>query len=591
MRSDGSRRRSSSVGAATTETRRRATTLAVALTLSLAACGDGNSGDGTITPPPPPPPPPPPVTVVDSTAPATLQVQDSMRFDGLSQWLEPTARLLDLRGQPLPTTAVTWRSESDSVVRVVMGGVPRFVSQAPGTTRIIATLTRPGAEPLVDTIQIVVRPILVALVVGGTSGSLLEGEETVLAVSSRDVTGNVRALPDSLRARVVWRSLAPTIATVDADGRVRGIAQGSAPVEASLATLGLRDSVTVAVARRYDLASADVYATGRINPGLMSFAATPDGSNLFTIENGIRNDQTLAAITPAGVVRWQRRIGSSSRQLTAGREGSSYFLDGNLLRGYHRDGDELYPLGLPCEAYAVDASATIYCTRADSLVAYSPAGSVLWNRAAPGAREVVVGGRDAVYAYGRGLTAFSRDGSPRWAYDVGGAQIFVGAVDAEGAVYFNAQDNSLSALGPDGRLRWKVPDVRGAMAIAPGGTLLIAENGRRMLSALRTADGVGRWRVFNDAMGSGGLPHVADDGRVYVAGACEVHVWELASGTVLGRTAARVCPNSGGTAFVPRRLYFASFGGIRSVDIPAAPGSEWSQLYGNAGKTRGPEQR
>jgi hypothetical protein len=440
----------------------------------------------------------------------------------------------------------------------------------------------------VDTIQVVVRPILVALVVGGVSGSLLEGEETALAVSSRDVTGNVRALPDSLRAQVVWRSLAPTIATVDADGRVRGIAQGSAPVEASLATLGLRDSVTVAVARRYDLASADVYATGRINPGLMWFAATPDGSTLFTIENGIRNDQTLTAITPAGAVRWQRRIGSNSRQLTAGREGSSYFLDGNLLRGYNRDGHELYPLGLPCEAYAVDASATIYCTRADSLVAYSPAGSVLWSRAAPGAREVVVGGRDAVYAYGRGLTAFSRDGSPGWAYDVGGAQIFIGAVDAEGAVYFNGQDNSLTALGPDGRLRWKVPDVRGAMAIAPGGTLLIAENGRRMLSALRTADGVGRWRVFNDAMGSGGLPHVADDGRVYVASICEVHVWELATGAVLGRTAARVCVNSGGTAFVSRRLYLSNFGGVNAVEIPAAPGSEWSQLFGNAGKTRGP---
>ena len=586
MRSDGSRRRSSSVGATATETRRRATALAVALALALAACSDGDSGGGTITPPPPPPPPPPPVTVVDSTAPATLQVQDSMRFEGLSQWKEPTARLLDLRGQPLPTTAVTWRSEADSVVRVVVGGAPRFVSQAPGMTRIIATLTRAGAEPLVDTIQVVVRPVLVGLVIGGSSGSLLEGEETALSVSSRDVTGNVRALPDSLRARVVWRSLAPAVATVDDGGRVRGLAQGSAPIEASLASLGLRDSVTVAVARRYDLVSADVYATGRINPGLMSFATTPDGSTLFTIENGLRNDQTLAALTPAGAVRWQRRIGSSSRQLAVGRDGSAYFLDGSLLRGYGRDGGELYPAGLPCESYAMDAAATIYCVRVDSLVAYSPAGSVLWSRSAPGARDVVVGGRDAVYAHGRGVTAFSRAGTPLWTYDTGGAHVFVGAVDAEGALYFNTPDNWLTALAPDGRLRWRVPDVRGAMVIAPGGTLLIAEGGRRMLSALRTADGVGRWRVFNDAMGNGGVPHLADDGRVYVASVCEVHVWDLATGAVLGRTAARVCVNSGGTAFVSRRLYLSDFYGIKSLEIPAAPGSEWSQPFGNAGKTR-----
>ena len=566
--------------------------MVVALGLSLAACSDGTSEGGAFPPPTtpisPPPPPAPPVTVADSAAPARLQVQDSMRFDGLLQWQAPAVRLLDLRGQPLPSTAVTWRSESGSVVHIVTRDAsPWFVSQAPGAARVIATLARPGAEPLVDTVNIVVRPILVSLVIGRRTESVLEGEAALLSVRTRDVTGHVDTLPDSLRTRVTWRSLSPAIATVDAGGQARGVAQGSTIVEASLAPLGLRDTVTLAVSKRYDLASRSVYATGLINPGLMWFATTPDGSALFTLEHNPRNDQTLKSLTPAGAVRWQRRIGTSSGQLAVGGDGSSYFLDGSLLRGFDRDGRERFPAGLPCQAYAVDGAAVIYCVRADSLVAYAPNGHVRWSGPAPGARSVVVGSREAVYAQGRGVTAFTRDGTRLWTYDAGGAQVGVGAVDAEGALYFNGPDGSLTALSPEGRLRWKVPDVRGAMAIAPGGTLIVAEEGRRMLSALRTADGVGRWRVFNDAMGSGGLPHVADDGRVYVASFCEVHVWALASGAVLGRTAARVCVNSG-TAFVPGRLYLADYRGINSVEIAAAPGSEWSQLFGNAGKTRTP---
>jgi outer membrane protein assembly factor BamB len=535
------------------------------------------------------------VTVVDSTAPATLQVQDTIRFSGVFQRRAPTARLLDLRGQPLPTSAIVWRSEADSIVGVQTQGGFTLVARAEGATRVIATVARASGQPLVDTTYAVVAPVFVSMTIERSSEGVLIGEERQLTVRAADSASTFRALPDSLLRRVVWRSLSPNVATVDTTGRLRGIAAGVTLTEASLPALGLRDTMTFAVSRPYPLPGAQIAARLFAGPGFETLAATPDGGAHYAIERGPRQSQALRALTPEGAGRWERQIGFSARALSAGRDGRVYFQDGELLRGFARDGAELFPAGLPCTnafgGYAVDDGGTIYCARADSLVAYAPTGTVRWARPAPGAQAVGVGGPDRVYAAGRGGAAYTRDGARLWESEVGGGSLFAGAVDAEGAVYFTRLDGSLGAIGPDGRLRWQVPDVRGTLAIAPGGTLLIAESGgRRMLSALRTADGVGRWRVFNDAMLSGGMPHVGADGRVYVTSACHIHVFDLASGDVLGRSPERACSESG-TAFVDGRLYVATFGAIGAVTLPTRPGSEWSQLGGNAGRTRSTEPR
>lgn len=598
MSNTSSPRSGSSRVARTTKARRRAWTLGVlACAAWVVGCGDSSNGKGPeITPPPTPPVTPvtPPVAVVDSTAPATLQVQDTVRFSGLFQRRVPAVRLLDLRGQVLPTSAITWRSEAETTVLVARDGFA-LISQSSGATRVIATVMRANGAPLVDTVHAVVTPVVAAIVLERRYESLLIGEEAALRVQGRDSAGTLRDLPDSLRTRVTWRSQSPQVATVDATSRLRGIAQGATVVEVSLPSLGLRDTVTFAVSRRYDLPNAHVFSATITGFGMEEFAMNPDGSALYIIESGARARRTLSALAPDGTLRWQYPLGPVARQLSVGGDGTVYFQDGSLLRAYGREGQELYPAGLPCGAsapnYAVDSGGVVYCARPDSLVAYARDGAVLWSQAVIGAQAVVVGGQDRVYAYGRGITAFTRAGTKRWERDAGGALLTVGAVDAEGALYFTRLDGSLGAVGPDGQLRWQVPDVRGTLAIAPGGTLIIAESGgRRMVSALRTADGVGRWRVFNEAMLSGGRPHVGDDDRLYVASACDVHVFDVRSGDVLGRTAGRLCSGTG-TSFIVGRLFLADNRNIEVLTLPTRPGSEWSQLWGNAGHTRGPEPR
>ncbi|MDF1503695.1 PQQ-binding-like beta-propeller repeat protein [Roseisolibacter sp. H3M3-2] len=579
MRSGSSRRRSSSGDARTTERRPAGLVGAAALALAAAACG---GGEGGTTPPP---------AVVDSTAPVRLEVlPDTVRFTSLFQRRTPTVRLLDLRGRPLDLPGVAWRSEIDTVVRVVETPDLGLVAVGEGSARVIATFERAGGPPLVDTVHAVVTRVITRLALEPIFQGLLVGGEAALTLAARDSGGVGRPLADSLRAQVRWSSTAPGVANVDAAGRVRGVGPGSAVLRAELPSLGLRDSIDVAVLRPYPLPVGRVLSAGGPGPGMAAFVVAPDGETLYHVETNTRGMNTLVASAPDGTERWRRGVGSGVRDLSAGPDGSVFFQDGLLLRGHARDGRELFPAGLPCGTlgvgFALDAEGGIYCARPDSVVAYTAAGDLRWGRAAPGAQSVVLApGR--VYAWGRGITALTRAGERLWGFDAGGAALTVGAVDADGALYFGRLDATLGAVGPDGRLRWQVPDVRGTMAIAPGGTLLVVETGgRRMLSALRTADGVGRWRVFNEAMASGGFPHVGDDGKVYVASLCGVHVFELATGEILGRTPSRACASTG-SGFLPNRIYLADLSEVVLVTVPARPGSEWSQVGGNAGRMRG----
>jgi hypothetical protein len=550
------------------------------------ACDNRADGERTGITPPLPPSPPPSTVVVDSAAPARLEVQDTVRFSAVFQHRVPSVRLVDLRGRALDAAGVTWQSESESVVGVL--APPRFgefslFSRAEGATRVIATVERAGAAPLVDTLHVVVARVLTRLTLERFHEGLVVEQEAAAGLDGRDSANTPRALPDSLRAQVRWTSSSPSVATVDASGRVRAVGQGTAVLQAELPSLGLRDTMTVAVLRPYPLPNEQVHARTSPGPGNPAFVAAPDGSTLYVIETSPRATLTLVAVSPDGAVRWRRIIGSNVRSLSSGRDGAVYFPDGSLLRGYSRDGQELFPAGLPCgSGFALDADGGIYCARSDSVVAYTAAGAPRWARPGAGAQAVVLGpGR--VYGFGRGITALTHAGEPLWQKDVEGG---VGAVDAEGALYVSHPDRSLSAVAPDGRTRWQVPDVPGGMAIAPGGTLVVVETGgRRMVSALRTADGVGRWRVFNESMIPGGFPHVGDDGRLYVASNCHVHVFELGSGDILGRTPDRQCAYAG-TSFLPNRLYLADFGTIRVVTLAARPGSEWSQIGGNAGRMR-----
>jgi hypothetical protein len=112
--------------------------LAVALLAAWgSACDDGADGERTGITPPLPPSPPPSTVVVDSAAPARLEVQDTVRFSAVFQHRVPSVRLVDLRGRALDAAGVAWQSESESVVGVLAppGSASSACSPAPRARR------------------------------------------------------------------------------------------------------------------------------------------------------------------------------------------------------------------------------------------------------------------------------------------------------------------------------------------------------------------------------------------------------------------------------------------------------------------------
>ncbi|HEX8362471.1 MAG TPA: Ig-like domain-containing protein [Longimicrobium sp.] len=98
-----------------------------------------------------------------------------------------------------------------------------------------------------------------------------------------DLHGNVLPVP------VSWASLAPAVATVDANGRATGVAPGSAGITASFVTLADTATLTVAVSNTAPTATGDQYeALGNVTvsipaPGVLANDADAEGNALAAV--------------------------------------------------------------------------------------------------------------------------------------------------------------------------------------------------------------------------------------------------------------------------------------------------------------------
>jgi hypothetical protein len=176
--------------------------------------------------------------LVIAPAAATLFIADTTRF---------TATLRDREGNVLPATP-SWASADTAIATVDDEGLVR--GRGPGATTITATFDGMTAEGAVvvsedDGLVIALEPVGLDLV-PGDSGQL---QATV-----RDRDGEVIPMD------VEWTSSNTGVATVSAEGWVRGVAGGSARIQASAGTLVAEATVTVAAAP-----AATILAAGDIS--------------------------------------------------------------------------------------------------------------------------------------------------------------------------------------------------------------------------------------------------------------------------------------------------------------------------------------
>lgn len=147
------------------------------------------------------------------------------------------ARARDTNGSTIPVSSLTWSSSDASVATVSSTGV--VSATAAGTVRIAVSARGVSATATVivtarPTASVVMTPAIAAVRVGGT---VQIGAQPVDAANT-PLTGR----------RIVWSSSDPTVARVDANGTVTGVAPGAVTVVATCEGRSAQAAVTVTLA-------------------------------------------------------------------------------------------------------------------------------------------------------------------------------------------------------------------------------------------------------------------------------------------------------------------------------------------------------
>jgi uncharacterized protein YjdB len=217
-------------------------------TATITAASGGRSGTAQATVVAgsvPPPPAPDPVASVSVTPPSgEVPVGGSLQL---------TATPRNAAGTALTGRQVTWQSSAPGVATVDANG--RVTAVAPGEATITATSEgRSGTSRITVPAPPPPSPAPVAgVTVSPSPGEVQVGGTLQLTATPRDAAGN----PLTGR-QVTWESSAPGVATVDASGRVTGVAPGTATIRATSEGQTGTSTVTVTAAPPTPVASVSV---------------------------------------------------------------------------------------------------------------------------------------------------------------------------------------------------------------------------------------------------------------------------------------------------------------------------------------------
>ena len=196
---------------------------------------------------------------VEDLLPTTISVApDSVTLAALGDTVRLTAVVLDQAGRPLPDAIVLWFSGDTLVARVDTTGLVTAVGG--GATTIAATSGETSAAATVT-----VMPPGASVAVSPTAATLAPGDTLRLVAEAFDNNGR---RVDGAAFR--WSSSDVAVASVEASGLVRGVAEGSATITASAGDVSGTAEITVA---------------GSDRAALLAFYDATDGPNWTNSEN------------------------------------------------------------------------------------------------------------------------------------------------------------------------------------------------------------------------------------------------------------------------------------------------------------------
>lgn len=159
---------------------------------------------------------------------------------------------------PADTTdekAVTWKSENEDVARVDENGV--VTAGAGGTTKIVATAKANNKITAVCEVKVPIH----------TEGITLNETEIKDLLKGKTAKLTVSFVPENTEdsREVRWTSSDPSVATVDANGTVKALKEGTATITAETVVGGHKASCTVTV-KEIHLNMDDVELDEKANP-------------------------------------------------------------------------------------------------------------------------------------------------------------------------------------------------------------------------------------------------------------------------------------------------------------------------------------
>lgn len=204
----------------------RPQTIVPVLTLLAIAGWAVACGDGAMEPSPPPPEPPRATTV--AVTPATAELT------ALGATVRFSAEVRDQNGQVMAGAAVTWSSTDGSVATVDASGLATAVGN--GTAPITA-----AAGSVTGTAVVVVMQSADSVTVSPAADTIAIGDTLRLTAEAFDA--NDQRVEG---AEFTWASSDESVATVDASGLVRGIAESPALITATAGSAQGTARITVA---------------------------------------------------------------------------------------------------------------------------------------------------------------------------------------------------------------------------------------------------------------------------------------------------------------------------------------------------------
>lgn len=207
-------------------------------TATITAISEGSTGTATVTVTPEP------VASVDISPPSSSVIMGST--------LQLYATPRNAAGQPLPGRTVSWSSGAPGLASVSSSGL--VTGLAIGNAVIIASIEGKQGSAMVTVRQVPVASITVT----PASATTAVGQSVTLSAQTLDAAGNV------LSGRVVgWSSNDQTVATVDNNGVVTGIAAGT---------------VTISASSEGQTSAATVQVTSVVGPAMLVVVSPPQAN-------------------------------------------------------------------------------------------------------------------------------------------------------------------------------------------------------------------------------------------------------------------------------------------------------------------------